>query len=502
LLADVATRAAVAQVSISSLYVGPAGSEATTGAQNLRRLAELTGGLPLVFAGPDSLSPFFDLAAEQGRQYTLSFRSTVAATGQHSLAAQVTLPGSDPAGAGETLSTADFIFPLRVEPPRLSLGDLPASVVRVAPSAQADPAAAEPAALEIPLLIDFPDGHARDLHSLELLADGQVVASLPAGPAAAAVTWPLAAYAGSGDHVLQAHLVDELGLAAESEPVTVNVSLQVPAAPPPISGPVRFFTQPGLPLLVLALSGLLLAVGVGVAAWWGLTRAERARTSEASQDVEVTQAAAPVRPVVPRGAATWPSRATRAARAAAAKTPAQPEPAPGAASVTETRPSAPSRWHLPSIGLPAFRWSGRAPAASAGAAYLEVVDPGGGGAPRADIELLARPLSLGRDGAVAETVFHDRSVSRLHARIVPVDGSFRLFDAGSTSGTWVNYAPLAPECGHDLRHGDLINLGRVQLRFKRRDLPAANGANDARVVKVTPAQAPGAAPSHADEKAE
>jgi pSer/pThr/pTyr-binding forkhead associated (FHA) protein len=139
-----------------------------------------------------------------------------------------------------------------------------------------------------------------------------------------------------------------------------------------------------------------------------------------------------------------------------------------------------------------------APAALVGSAYLEVVEPGGGSAPRPDIELLGSALSLGRDAAMADTIFHDRSVSRLHARLMPVDGGFRLFDAGSTSGTWVNYTPLAAETGHDLQHGDLINLGRVQLRFKRRDAPASNGANGARVVKV----APDSTPAQADEKAE
>jgi hypothetical protein len=500
LLADAATRAAAAQVSISTLYVGPAGSEATTGATNLRRLAERAGGLALNFAGAASLDPFITLLAEQGEQYTLAYRSTLAATGQHRLAARVALPD------GEALSTAEAVFPLRIEPPRLSLGPLPASVVRVAPFAEADPAAAEPTVLDVPLVVDFPDGHPRGLHALELVVDGTVVASLPPGPAPAAIAWPLAAYAGSGDHVVQAHLVDELGLAAESDAITMNITLQVPAAPPPVPATVQLLAQPGWPLLALALSGLLLAVGVGVAAWWGLTRAERSRAAAAERqaELEVTQAAAPVRPGVQPGAATWPRNgvppgaATRPGRArrpppAASAPVAQAEaPAEGERAAS---PAAGSRWHLPHI-----RWRGRAPAAPVESAYLEVVESGGGSAPRPDIELLGSPLTLGRDAAVAETVFHDRSVSRLHARIMPVEGGFRLFDAGSTSGTWVNYTPLAAEAGHDLQHGDLINLGRVQLRFKQRDASANNGANSAHVVKVAPA--PSAALTKADEKVE
>jgi hypothetical protein len=112
-----------------------------------------------------------------------------------------------------------------------------------------------------------------------------------------------------------------------------------------------------------------------------------------------------------------------------------------------------------------------APDKPTGRAYFEVVEAGGGGAPFPDIELLGLPLRLGRDGALADILFHDRSVSRVHARVEETpEGAFQLFDEGSTSGTWVNFTAIAAETGHALQPGDLINLGRVQLRFKRRDL--------------------------------
>jgi len=76
-------------------------------------------------------------------------------------------------------------------------------------------------------------------------------------------------------------------------------------------------------------------------------------------------------------------------------------------------------------------------------------------------------------------------MSRLHARLVVTDGAYRLYDAGSTSGTWINYTPVAVETGQSLEHGDLINLGRVQLRFQRRDRPPPNGSG-VRVQAVEP----------------
>ena len=71
------------------------------------------------------------------------------------------------------------------------------------------------------------------------------------------------------------------------------------------------------------------------------------------------------------------------------------------------------------------------------------------------------------------------------------EGDFRIFDSGSTSGTWVNYTPVPSADGHLLQDGDLINLGRVQLRFKCRDLAPA-GAHGPRVARVAPAVGPAA----------
>jgi pSer/pThr/pTyr-binding forkhead associated (FHA) protein len=107
-------------------------------------------------------------------------------------------------------------------------------------------------------------------------------------------------------------------------------------------------------------------------------------------------------------------------------------------------------------------------------AYFEVVEPGGGGAPRNNIELSGTVWHLGREATVSDIVFNDRSVSRRHARLEAApDGAFRIYDEGSTSGTWVNFTLVPVGEGWELRPGDLVNLGRVQLRFKRREIMAS-----------------------------
>ena len=74
-------------------------------------------------------------------------------------------------------------------------------------------------------------------------------------------------------------------------------------------------------------------------------------------------------------------------------------------------------------------------------------------------------MTLGRDHEVAQIVFADRTVSRLHARIRQRGVAYWLYDEGSSTGTYLNFEKLglAP---HVLNHGDTIRLGRVTLRFR------------------------------------
>ncbi len=115
-----------------------------------------------------------------------------------------------------------------------------------------------------------------------------------------------------------------------------------------------------------------------------------------------------------------------------------------------------------------FLPAARPPQVRQGKSYLEIVDDGSGQSRRNTVELIGDNLRLGRDQTLAQIVLPERSVSRLHARITEeLEGIFFLYDEGSTSGTWVNYQQI-PVTGHQLVHGDLINLGRVQLRYMTR----------------------------------
>ena len=94
------------------------------------------------------------------------------------------------------------------------------------------------------------------------------------------------------------------------------------------------------------------------------------------------------------------------------------------------------------------------------------------------VPLSGNNVAMGRDPKLAQIIFKDKSVSRLHARIMEGNGEYRLYDEGSASGTYHNYerVGLTPQT---LKDNDEIHLGRVHLRFR---MSAAAQDNDATQV--------------------
>lgn len=80
--------------------------------------------------------------------------------------------------------------------------------------------------------------------------------------------------------------------------------------------------------------------------------------------------------------------------------------------------------------------------------------------------VLGQKYTIGRKES-NDIVIDNLSVSGLHAQLEPVATVFVLRDMESTNGTFVNERRVST---HNLRHGDLILIGKHTLYFDRSDL--------------------------------
>lgn len=73
------------------------------------------------------------------------------------------------------------------------------------------------------------------------------------------------------------------------------------------------------------------------------------------------------------------------------------------------------------------------------------------------------PVVIGRLSECDITI-DDPNISRRHATVTVLDGTFRITDLGSTNGTKVNGTKISSQ--FELSHGDEINVGLFSIRFE------------------------------------
>ena len=79
--------------------------------------------------------------------------------------------------------------------------------------------------------------------------------------------------------------------------------------------------------------------------------------------------------------------------------------------------------------------------------------------------VIGSTVSGGRPGMDLSFYDHDGFISRNHVQITVESGSYKITDLDSTNGTVINGARLASHTPRVLHNGDLIQLGRVILKF-------------------------------------
>jgi hypothetical protein len=102
-------------------------------------------------------------------------------------------------------------------------------------------------------------------------------------------------------------------------------------------------------------------------------------------------------------------------------------------------------------------------------AYLERLKEDGEPVLSPSIPVVSPEMTFGSDPLRVTHILDDASVSPLHARIREKNGEYILTDEKSVAGTWVNYEIL--EAPRRLRHGDVLQIGRLSYRFMLRKPP-------------------------------
>ena len=389
----------------------------STSANAFRSLASQTSGSLFAFSGKETLPDLEIDLAPLRHIYELTYTSALTDPGAHTLSIEVDAPQS-------TLTAPDQTFDVDIQPPNPILVSPPLQIKRQ-PSPD-DPYNAEalvPAQQKLEILVEFPDGHARELKRTALYVDGQVVDENTSAPFET-FTWDLSQYDRSGQHEIIVQAEDQLGLQKSSLgiPVTLTV-IQPPRGIEAFLGRYRSYLVPGamgvagLALLVILFRGRLGS---------GLFRRRRAARKQFEDPL--------TQPV-----------------------PVLTEPPASDAKNGKKSKSVPRRafWFRP-------RPASRLPEAPA---YLTRLTNGGEPASALPIPVVEKEMTFGTDPVQCVRVLDDPSISSLHARIKRNGaGIFHIYDHGSIAGTWVNYEPVTRE-GRLLAHGDRIHFGQLMYRF-------------------------------------
>jgi hypothetical protein len=288
------------------------------------------------------------------------------------------------------------------------------------------PAANEPVQLQLAADVSWLDGVERAITAAGLRVNGLEAADIPVETLdnftveVNNLTF--------GDNRLELVVVDEQGQEAISPPVVLQVSegaLELPAG-----------LRPGglgglLPWILIA----LLAAGLVVGAVAFLMR-RRGLSSDQGQG------GGPA--LIPRGRSGRSRRRRDPSRTYEPVEPAQP---PGG---------------YTSVGTDGGDLEGKRPIRLAHLAVLSAQSF----MPQ-EIALGEPVVRLGRSPVQSDVAFReDLTVSRLHATLRLEGAHYRIYDEGSSSGTFVNGQEV-PEYGLQLADGDEIYLGAVQLRYRQ-----------------------------------
>ncbi|MCX8025363.1 MAG: FHA domain-containing protein [Thermanaerothrix sp.] len=379
----------------------------------LNDMAVQSGGQFILFSGPESLPDPEPILRPLRFRYRVTYTSSLTTSGKQELRVRLT-------HEGVTLESEPISFDLTVLPPNPILLAPPAQITRTweSPKGQREPHLV-PSTYAFSFITEFPDQHPRSLRAARLYVNDTLVTER-LEPPFEVLEWPLDEITLSGRYRVRVEVEDSLGLKGQSQ----DWPLEIIVAEPPRSPLEQTWQRLSSPEVIPFWAVILSAATLGLFLWrW---RAYRRLTQ--------------------------PLYARWTAKQRAKTTPPSASPPTTVLFPLATTPTAASAWLV-------WLSSNEVPFA-----FIrdETAEPP---TEKRFYPLSQAEVTLGSDRQRATIWIPHPSVEGVHAHLTLGPEGYKLTDAGTIAGTWLNGAALPPE-GACLSHGDILHLGSVALRFE------------------------------------
>jgi hypothetical protein len=219
-LTDTIARAKDSGTRIFPILVGPEELLDYPELENLRLLANATGGEIILFSPERGLLSLAERILSQRNLYHLTYSSAANSSGIVQFQIQATDDGLDVISDPRT-------FSIEVSPPDVTFDLPPEKIVRESEDPNATIEMLAPSTTLLKVLINFPDGHIRPIISSSLIVDDLIVSERHAPPFEE-FNWDISEYLETESHVLQVVVEDSLGLQGSTEATTINVEVILP----------------------------------------------------------------------------------------------------------------------------------------------------------------------------------------------------------------------------------------------------------------------------------
>ena len=250
-LSDALALAQSSRARIHAVLVGTAEQTGTAEALRLRQTAEATGGSFGILDPAAGLAELEARLQEVRTRYVVEYASPATAAGPHAVQLSVSTP--DFAAVSDPVA-----YDVDLAPPQLTFIQAPQTIARRTDDPDTPLADIPPTFLDLPLLVNFPDGHPRPIERLDLFVNGELHETRLEAPFDR-LRWDLSAIVESQVFQLRAQVTDSQGLSASTEIIPVSIEV--------VPGPRGL--EALRPAIVPLFAGLALAgIGIALALGW------------------------------------------------------------------------------------------------------------------------------------------------------------------------------------------------------------------------------------------